>query len=51
MGDDASSKPSFFRPAYVCNRQVPLAGSKALAEWFTGTGRDNTVDLKSEAAA
>ena len=34
--------------AYVCNRQVPLAGSKELAEWFTGTGRDNTVDLRSE---
>lgn len=34
--------------AYVCNRQVPLEGSSEVAEWFTGTGRDNTVDLRSE---
>lgn len=35
--------------AYVCNKQVPLVGSQALSEWFTGTGRNNTVDLKSQA--
>jgi hypothetical protein len=34
--------------AYVCNRQVPLEGSVELAEWFTGTGTDNRVDLKSQ---
>jgi len=35
--------------AYVCNRQVPLGGSTQLAEWFTGSGANNAVDLKSEA--
>jgi hypothetical protein len=34
--------------AYVCNRQVPLEGSSELAEWFTGTGSKNAVDLKSQ---
>ena len=46
---NAKSDGKFDVVAYVCNRQVPLGGSRELAEWFTGTGSDNTVDLKSEA--
>ena len=34
--------------AYVCNRQVPRAGSLELAEWFTGAGTGASVDLRSE---
>jgi hypothetical protein len=34
--------------AYVCNRQVPLQASVELAEWFTGTGSNKTVDLRSQ---
>lgn len=35
--------------ASVCNRQVPLQGTVELAAWFTGTGRNNVIDLKSQA--
>lgn len=45
---NAKANGEFDVVAYVCNRQVPLEGSTELAEWFTGTGRDNAVDLKSE---
>ncbi len=47
----AASNPAsgeFDVVAYLCNRQVPLAGSVELAEWFTGTGTANAVDLESE---
>ena len=46
---NAKSNGQFDIVAYVCNRQVPLGGSVELAEWFTGTGRNKAVDLKSEA--
>lgn len=46
---NAKSNGQFDVVAYVCNRQVPLEGSTELAEWFTGTGRNNSIDLRSQA--
>ncbi|MDQ3980511.1 MAG: hypothetical protein M3314_13310 [Actinomycetota bacterium] len=46
---NAKTNGQFDVVAYVCNRQVPLQGSVELAEWFTGTGRNNTIDLRSQA--
>jgi hypothetical protein len=46
---NAKANGQFDVVAYVCNRQVPLQGSVELAEWFTGTGTNNAIDLKSQA--
>jgi hypothetical protein len=46
---NAKGSGQFDVVAYVCNRQVPLQGSVELAEWFTGTGRNNAIDLTSQA--
>jgi hypothetical protein len=46
---NAKANGEFDVVAYVCNKQVPLVGSQELSEWFMGTGRNNTVDLKSQA--
>lgn len=46
---NAQADGQFDFVAYVCNRQVPLEGSTELAEWFTGTGRDSSVNLQSQA--